>query len=478
MRGVSRASNTVLLLVGASCCRASTAAHSVPALARVSASASLHLTSVTLCCRSLHLLQQRQRQQRPLSLRQSFHGTAPSSFAPSQKAHEHRVRARRDPHRSETLPASPPSPSAARHEAAVQRNDRLAARSSPPPGPYAPLEQQHPDGANDTSAAPTMASESSSQQADVLLHRLTHALVRINRTVPRSIASPPTQPRRASVAILIRVRPHEDDDEWLSEQYDADGQPLPGSEAERIMSQPVQDPIGADQSAASGSTSMSNSGSVSDTFTQQQRRLPPHASHTSASSGDASLLGASGISGMTSSGIDVSSGSASGAESAVDLGGLSMGGSTEGKGDVGRPDVDPVSSASASGRSSSATSSSPSSGDGTHETLQRFFSLPWVQRGQPEVLYIKRASRETDKWSAHVAFPGGRKEDGDENGLYTAMRETWEEIGLDLAEKEFVNVGKLDDREITTSLGKRLLMVLSPYSEKGACCAEAIGRKI
>lgn len=43
------------------------------------------------------------------------------------------------------------------------------------------------------------------------------------------------------------------------------------------------------------------------------------------------------------------------------------------------------------------------------------------------------------------------------------MRETWEEVGIDLAEKEFSCVGQLDDREITTSLGKRLLMVLSPY---------------
>ena len=43
------------------------------------------------------------------------------------------------------------------------------------------------------------------------------------------------------------------------------------------------------------------------------------------------------------------------------------------------------------------------------------------------------------------------------------MRQTWEEIGLDLAEKDFVCVGQLDDREITTSLGKRLLMILSPF---------------
>lgn len=44
-----------------------------------------------------------------------------------------------------------------------------------------------------------------------------------------------------------------------------------------------------------------------------------------------------------------------------------------------------------------------------------------------------------------------------------AMRQTWEEIGIDLAEKDFMLVGQLDDREITTSLGKRLLMILSPY---------------
>jgi hypothetical protein len=45
------------------------------------------------------------------------------------------------------------------------------------------------------------------------------------------------------------------------------------------------------------------------------------------------------------------------------------------------------------------------------------------------------------------------------------MRQTWEEIGLDLAESDFTCVGQLDDREITTSLGKRLLMILSPFGQ-------------
>lgn len=46
---------------------------------------------------------------------------------------------------------------------------------------------------------------------------------------------------------------------------------------------------------------------------------------------------------------------------------------------------------------------------------------------------------------------------------HPALRQTWEEIGLDLAEKDYMCIGQLDDREITTSLGKRLLMILSPF---------------
>lgn len=50
------------------------------------------------------------------------------------------------------------------------------------------------------------------------------------------------------------------------------------------------------------------------------------------------------------------------------------------------------------------------------------------------------------------------------------MRQTWEEIGIDLAEKDFMLIGQLDDREITTSLGKRLLMILSPFGITKFCC--------
>jgi 8-oxo-dGTP pyrophosphatase MutT (NUDIX family) len=60
-----------------------------------------------------------------------------------------------------------------------------------------------------------------------------------------------------------------------------------------------------------------------------------------------------------------------------------------------------------------------------------------------EVLFIHRAVREGDTWSGQIAFPGGRKELGDADLLATAIRETREEIGVDLAGAE--RLGPLDD---------------------------------
>lgn len=123
-----------------------------------------------------------------------------------------------------------------------------------------------------------------------------------------------------------------------------------------------------------------------------------------------------------------------------------------------------TSSSSAAPVDSSAAFAAPPSP--TLTRLNDFFEQPWVRTGIPEILYIKRSKRLSDRWSSQVAFPGGRQEPEDENALYTALRETWEEVGIDLAEKnQFLEIGQLDDREITTSLGKRLLMVLSPFGE-------------
>lgn len=61
-----------------------------------------------------------------------------------------------------------------------------------------------------------------------------------------------------------------------------------------------------------------------------------------------------------------------------------------------------------------------------------------------DILFITRAEYELDPWSGQVAFPGGRREPADGELLETALRETMEEIGIDLRGR-FALLGRLDD---------------------------------
>ena len=54
------------------------------------------------------------------------------------------------------------------------------------------------------------------------------------------------------------------------------------------------------------------------------------------------------------------------------------------------------------------------------------------ERHGPELLFIRRAVKQGDPWSGHVAFPGGRVEPTDAGPLAAAMRESREEVGLEL----------------------------------------------
>ncbi|ARN73472.1 NUDIX hydrolase [Oceanicoccus sagamiensis] len=78
-----------------------------------------------------------------------------------------------------------------------------------------------------------------------------------------------------------------------------------------------------------------------------------------------------------------------------------------------------------------------------------------------ETLMIKRADREGDPWSGHMAFPGGRGEQADSNNLHTARRETWEEIGLDTDQHTQV-LGRLSDIATPPFRGHHR-MVVTPY---------------
>jgi 8-oxo-dGTP pyrophosphatase MutT (NUDIX family) len=51
----------------------------------------------------------------------------------------------------------------------------------------------------------------------------------------------------------------------------------------------------------------------------------------------------------------------------------------------------------------------------------------------PSVLLIRRAERTGDPWSGQIAFPGGKMQSGDATPRDTAIRETREEVGVDLS---------------------------------------------
>ena len=59
------------------------------------------------------------------------------------------------------------------------------------------------------------------------------------------------------------------------------------------------------------------------------------------------------------------------------------------------------------------------------------------------LLLIRRAERTGDPWSGHMALPGGRRESGDADLLATAIRETAEEVGVELSSAELA--GSLQD---------------------------------
>lgn len=51
---------------------------------------------------------------------------------------------------------------------------------------------------------------------------------------------------------------------------------------------------------------------------------------------------------------------------------------------------------------------------------------------RPSTLMITRARRSGDPWSGQVAFPGGKAQQEDRKAVETAVRETREEVGIDL----------------------------------------------
>ena len=79
---------------------------------------------------------------------------------------------------------------------------------------------------------------------------------------------------------------------------------------------------------------------------------------------------------------------------------------------------------------------------------------------QLEMLFIKRAEKEGDPWSGHMAFPGGHREPDDQGLREAAERETLEEIGLDLSRGNYLGA---IDHQSAQPRGRTLNMLIAPH---------------
>ena len=77
-----------------------------------------------------------------------------------------------------------------------------------------------------------------------------------------------------------------------------------------------------------------------------------------------------------------------------------------------------------------------------------------------ELLLIQRATRNDDPWSGHMALPGGRRDPSDADEIATAVRETREEVGIDLT-ADGESIGYLDELR-AIARHRPLDLVISP----------------
>ena len=77
-----------------------------------------------------------------------------------------------------------------------------------------------------------------------------------------------------------------------------------------------------------------------------------------------------------------------------------------------------------------------------------------------EILFIRRAVKAGDPWSGQMAFPGGHRDRADSGLKQAAMRETLEEVGLDLEREAYL--GALD-HHWAAPRGHRLDMLIAPH---------------
>ncbi len=80
-----------------------------------------------------------------------------------------------------------------------------------------------------------------------------------------------------------------------------------------------------------------------------------------------------------------------------------------------------------------------------------------------ELLFIRRAPHPKDPWSGQIAFPGGREEPQDRSFAAIAVRETCEELGLDLSSTDVHKIGALDQIQARSRM-KIAPLIIHPFA--------------
>jgi 8-oxo-dGTP pyrophosphatase MutT (NUDIX family) len=82
--------------------------------------------------------------------------------------------------------------------------------------------------------------------------------------------------------------------------------------------------------------------------------------------------------------------------------------------------------------------------DSHRASIEASVALILAARGDDySLLMIRRATAVGDRWSGHIAFPGGRADASDSDTRATAERETDEEVGIELSDRDYLC--RLDD---------------------------------
>jgi 8-oxo-dGTP pyrophosphatase MutT (NUDIX family) len=77
-----------------------------------------------------------------------------------------------------------------------------------------------------------------------------------------------------------------------------------------------------------------------------------------------------------------------------------------------------------------------------------------------DILFIQRSEKPGDPWSGHMAFPGGHLDPEDADLQAASVRETWEEVGLDLSDADYLGAV---DQQRAMPRGRQLNMLIAPH---------------